>query len=321
MLKFAKSRREPGALYDPVDPYDKMFLPVGDIHRLYVEQCGNPGGKPALVLHGGPGAGCSPAMRRFFDPEAYRVVLFDQRGCGRSTPHAEVGENTTGHLVQDMEAIRERLGVERWILFGGSWGSGLALRYAQSHPERVAGIVVRGVFLMTRAEIEWFYGGGAGLFNPEAWERFAGAVPEPERGDLVQAYYKRLLGKDQELADKLARRWVAWETGSASMAGPGGDPSVPALFARAMARIESHYFMNGCFLERDGQLLEDMPLIADIPGHIVQGRYDLVCPPAAARKLGQAWPAAKLRMIPDAGHAVGEPGITRALVEIMDSLR
>lgn len=308
-------------LYPPTEPFDQRMLNVGDGHRVYVEQCGNPEGIPVVVLHGGPGGGCSPAMRRYFDPAHYRVVLFDQRGCGRSRPHASVEANTTWHLVRDIELIRETLGIARWAVFGGSWGATLGLVYAITHPERVAHLVLRGVFLMTRAELQWFYGGGAGAFWPDVWRRFTALVPETERGDFIAAYNKRLFSGDLALETRYARAWTGWENTLASIAneGPGGES--PAEYARAFARLENHYFINGGFLECDGWIEQNLDRIARIPGTIVQGRYDMICPPAAAWRLHEHWPASRLSIVPRAGHALSEPGISAELVRTMDALR
>ena len=308
-------------LYPPVDPFDQRMLEVGDGHRIYVEQCGSPTGVPVVVLHGGPGGGCSPAMRRYFDPAHYRIVLFDQRGCGRSRPHASVAGNTTWHLVRDIETIRETLGIRRWAVFGGSWGATLALIYAITHPDRAAHLILRGVFLMTAAELRWFYGGGAGQFWPEVWARFRSLVPEDERDDLIAAYNRRLFSGDRSEETRFARAWAAWENTLASIDndGPGGES--PAEYARAFARLENHYFINNGFLDRDGWILSQIGRLAGTPGHIVQGRYDMICPPAAAMRLHEAWPGSKIAMIPRAGHALSEPGISGELVRISDTLR
>ena len=308
-------------LYPPVDPFDQRMLDVGDGHRVYVEQCGSPDGAPVLILHGGPGGGCSPAMRRYFDPSVYRMVLFDQRGCGRSRPHASVEANTTWHLVADIERIRTLLGIDRWIVFGGSWGATLALIYAQSHPSRAAYLMLRGVFLMTRAELDWFYGGGAGQFWPDVWKRFADAIPEDERCDMIAAYHRRLFCGDLPTETRFARAWASWENALASIENDGNGGESPAEYARAFARLENHYFINNGFLERDGALLDGMDVLAGVPGTIVQGRYDMICPPAAAFRLHRAWPKSDLRMIPRAGHALSEPGISAELVRTSDRLR
>ena len=320
MDKNPDQKRAVQYLHPSIDPFDQRMLDVGQGHSIYVEQCGNPEGIPVVVMHGGPGGGCSPAMRRYFDPEIYRVILFDQRGCGRSRPHASVTDNTTWHLVADIELIRERLGIERWAAFGGSWGATLALIYAQAHPERVSHLVLRGVFLMTQAELDWFYGGGAGRFWPETWERFESLIPEEERGDLIAAYHARLFCGDLATEVKFGRAWSAWENALASIHSNGASGEGPGEHARAFARLENHYFTNGGFLEFDGQILAHMDRIAHIPGVIVQGRYDMICPPVSAYRLHKAWPASELRMIRNAGHALSEPGISAELVRIMDSI-
>ena len=321
MDKVADRRKSAPHLYPPINPFDQRALDVGDGHRVYVEQCGNPKGIPVVILHGGPGGGCSPGMRRYFDPEVYRVVLFDQRGCGRSRPHASVEANTTWHLVNDIELIREALGIKQWIVFGGSWGATLSLIYAQAHPERAAYLVLRGVFLMTQAELTWFYGGGAGQFWPDLWARFTGLVPKEEHADLIAAYHKRLFSGDLMLETRFARAWASWENTLASIdnEGPGGES--PAEYARAFSRLENHYFTNAGFLEEDGQILNRVTRIEHIRGVIVQGRYDMICPPYSAYNLHKAWPKSELKMIGKAGHALSEPGISSELVHTMDRLR
>ncbi|MCL3881602.1 prolyl aminopeptidase [Marivita sp. GX14005] len=320
MDKFPSQKRAVQFLYPPVEPFDQRMLDVGDGHRVYVEQCGAPDGVPVIVLHGGPGGGCSPAMRRYFDPETYRIVLFDQRGCGRSKPHASVESNTTWHLVRDIELIRTTLGIERAIVFGGSWGATLALIYAITHPERVRQLVLRGVFTMTQAELDWFYGGGAGQFWPETWARFVQMIPEEERDDLIAAYHRRLFSGDLRSETHFARAWSAWENALASVypSGAGGD--APGEYARAFARLESHYFINNGFLDEDGWILKNVSRLHGIPGVIVQGRYDMICPPQRAWDLAQAWPDCDFRMIRNAGHALSEPGISAELVRIMDRI-
>ncbi|MDZ3822709.1 MAG: prolyl aminopeptidase [Pseudoxanthomonas sp.] len=307
-------------LYPDIEPFDSGWLQVSPIHRIRYEQSGNPQGKPVVGLHGGPGAGASPRMRRFFDPSRYRIVLFDQRGCGRSTPHAELAENTTWHLVGDIEALRAHLGIERWQVFGGSWGSTLALAYAQRHPERVAELVLRGIFMLRRAELEWFYQRGADALFPDAWEDYIAAIPEVERGDLMGAYHRRLTGPDPEARLAAALAWTTWESRTSFLL---PDPAHVAAtqadaFALAFARIECHYFVNGGFFETDGQLLRDVERIRHIPATIVQGRYDVVCPVRSAWDLHRAWPQAELRIVDDAGHSAFEPGIAAALVEATD---
>lgn len=308
-------------LYSPIDPFDQRMLDVGDGHRIYVEQCGNPKGMPVVVLHGGPGGGCSPAMRRYFDPTHYRIILFDQRGCGRSRPHASVENNTTWHLVADIELIRKTLDIDRWMVFGGSWGATLALIYAISHPQQVSNLVLRSTFLMTTAELDWFYGGGAGMFWPDVWGKFVHMIPEDERGDLIAAYSKRLFTGDLATETRFARSWASWENTLASIRNDGPVGDSPAEFARAFARLENHYFSNMGFLESDGWIEANLDRIADIPGTVVQGRYDMICPPTAAYRLTEAWPASTLRIIPRAGHALSEPGISAELVRTTDALK
>ena len=306
-------------LYPEIEARHSAWLDVGDGHELYYEESGNPAGKPVVFLHGGPGGGCTPAMRRFFDPERYRIVLFDQRGSGKSRPHASLRANTTWDLVSDIEKVRAQLGIERWQVFGGSWGSTLALAYAETHPERVTEMVLRGIFLVRRQEIDWFYQEGANRFFPERWRRFLEPIPEDERGDLLHAYHRRLTGDDPETRLAAARAWSVWE-GSTSTLLP--HPEVEQRFgaadmALAMARIECHYFVNGGFMQGN-RLLDDIDRIRHIPAVIVQGRYDVVCPPVTAWELASAWPEAELRMVPDAGHAAFEPGNVHELVSATD---
>ncbi|WP_299608451.1 prolyl aminopeptidase [uncultured Tateyamaria sp.] len=320
MDKHSDQKRAVQYLYPPTDPFDQRMLEVGQGHRIYVEQCGNPDGVPVVVLHGGPGGGCSPAMRRYFDPEHYRVILFDQRGCGRSRPHASVMNNTTWHLVDDIELIRKSLEIDAWIVFGGSWGATLALIYAEEHPARVRNLVLRGVFLMTQSELDWFYGGGAGKFWPEVWARFEGLIPEDERGDLIGAYHRRLFSGDVAMETRFARAWSSWENALASIHSSGAGGEAPGDYARAFARLENHYFTNAGFLEFDGQILAHAGRIKHIPGTIVQGRYDMICPPDSAYALSQAWPMGELKMVRNAGHALSEPGISAELVRTMDRI-
>lgn len=308
-------------LYPPIDPFDQRVIVMADGHRIYVEQCGNPNGIPVVVLHGGPGGGCSPAMRRYFDPAVFRVILFDQRGCGRSRPHAVVIQNTTWHLVADIEVIRKELDINRWICFGGSWGATLALIYAITHPERVTHMVLRGVFLMTRSELDWFYGGGAGAFFPELWARFVNAIPSDERGNLIAAYHRRLFSGNVMEETRFGRIWANWENALASIHHDGPLGESPAEYARAFARLENHYFYNGGFLEEDGWILREKARIKHIPATIIQGRYDMICPPVSAWKLAQGWDHCEIRLIPFAGHALSEPGISEGLVRAMDGLR
>ena len=304
------------SLYPPIQPYATHSLAVAPPHVLHVEECGDPDGLPVLFVHGGPGAGCEPWHRQFFDPEKYRIILFDQRGAGRSTPHAALENNTTADLVADMEVIREYLGVDRWLLFGGSWGSTLSLVYAEAHPERVLGLVLRGIFLCRPEEIRWFYQEGASHVFPDYWEDFLRPIPEPERDDLLHAYHRRLTGDDEVARMAAAKAWSLWEGRTATLRQRRavlehfGDPHT----ALSLARIEAHYFVNDAFLEPN-QILRDAPRLADIPGILVQGRYDLICPLQSAWDLHRAWPQAELQIVPDAGHAASEPGIVDALVK------
>lgn len=312
-------------LYDPIEPYDSGHLQVSSVHELYYEQCGNPNGKPVVFLHGGPGAGLIADYRRFFDPKAYRVILFDQRGAGRSRPHASVDDNTTWHLVQDIEQVREHFGVEQWLVFGGSWGSTLALAYAESHPERVRALVLRGIFLCRPKEIRWFYedSQGASAIFPDKWEEYVRIIPEAERGDMIRAYYRRLTSDDPAVRLEAARAWAIWEASALKLLPDQSlidDFSGPDV-ALAMARIECHYFVNNSFFETENYLLEHIDRIRDIPSVIVHGRYDMVCPFMSAWDLHRAWPEATLRVIADAGHAAIEPGIADALIEATDSFR
>ena len=307
-------------LYPDIEPYDSGTLRVDDRHTLYYEQCGNPDGKPVVMLHGGPGGGCNAKMRRFHDPAKYRIVLFDQRGAGRSTPHADLVDNTTWHLVADIEQLRERLGIERWQVFGGSWGSTLALAYAQTHPQRVTELVLRGIFMLRRWELAWFYQEGASRMFPDAWEHYLAPIPEHERGDLIAAYHRRLTSDDEATRLEAAKAWSIWEGGTSYLhidpdyATSHGDPA----FALAFARIENHYFVNGGFFEVEDQLLRDVHRIADIPGVIVQGRYDVVCPAQSAWELHKAWPKAELVITPASGHSAFEAENVDALVRATD---
>ena len=307
-------------LYPHIEPFRTGRLAVDPPHELYYEQSGAPGGLPALALHGGPGGGSSPEMRRFFDPKKYCVTLFDQRGCGQSTPASELAGNDTWSLVADIERLREHLGVERWLVFGGSWGSTLALAYAAKHPERCLGLVLRGVFLLTAAEIRWFYQDGASRLFPDAFDRYVSVIPEAERGDLVSAFYRRLTSADAETRLAAARAWARWEGETLSIHGPAALPARfdEDDFVDAFARIECHYFKHGGFFESDGWLLQNAHRFADIPGVIVHGRYDVVTPLASAWALHKVWPRAELEIIPDAGHSSLEPGIVHRLVRATD---
>ncbi|MBS0364862.1 MAG: prolyl aminopeptidase [Proteobacteria bacterium] len=298
------------------------MLPVGGGHRLYFEESGNPRGKPVVFLHGGPGGATDPGMRRFFNPRRYRIVLFDQRGCGRSRPRASLEDNTTWHLVDDIETLRRHLGVERWQVFGGSWGSTLALAYAQTHPRRVTELVLRGIFLLRRSEIEWFYQDplGAASIYPDLWENYVAPIPRAQRGDMLGAYYRRLTSRNRAVMVRAARAWSIWEGATSYLR---QNPDYIAKFrqgayAAAFARIECHYFINRGFFERDDQLLANVRRIRHIPAVIVQGRYDVVCPMRSAWDLSRAWPEARLQVIPDAGHSAFEAGTARALIRATD---
>jgi proline iminopeptidase len=307
-------------LYPSIEPFRTEMKAVSDLHVIHFEQCGAPSGLPALALHGGPGGGTSPEMRRFFDPARYCLTLFDQRGCGRSTPHAEIRENTTWDLVADIERLRLHLGVEKWLVFGGSWGSTLALAYAAKHPDRVAALVLRGVFLLTEAEVRWFYQDGASHIFPDAFERYVSVIPEAERSDLIAAFHSRLFGADRAASIAAARAWAKWEGETISIAGP---PALPPRFhddrfVEAFARIECHYFANKGFFAHDGWLLDQAAQYRCIPGRIVHGRYDVCTPLSSAWALKRAWPEAQLDIVGDAGHSSLEPGIVDALVRATD---
>jgi len=311
------------SLYPEIEPFETGSLKVSELHTLYYEQSGNPQGKPVVFLHGGPGGGTNPKCRRFFDPAVYRIVLFDQRGCGRSTPHAELRDNTTWDLVADIERLREHLAIERWLVFGGSWGSTLSLAYAQTHPDKVTGLVLRGIFMLRRSELEWFYQQGCDALYPDAWETYLQAIPEVERGDLMSAYHRRLTSSDAKVRTDAARAWSVWEGATSFLYQDSGHiaSSGEDEFALAFARIECHYFVNGGFFEHDDQLLRNVGRIRHIPTVIVQGRYDVVCPMRSAWDLHRAWPEADLRIVQDAGHSGFEPGNTHELIEATDRFR
>ena len=308
------------SLYPPIAPYDSGRLDVGDGHVIHYERAGTPGAKPAVFLHGGPGGGISPDHRRLFDPARYDVLLFDQRGCGRSTPHAGLDANTTWHLVADIERLRQRVGCERWLVFGGSWGSTLALAYAETHPQRVSELVLRGVYTVSRAELDWYYQFGVSEMYPDRWEAFVAPIPEAERSDMIAAYRQRLTGDDVAARIEAARAWSTWEGSTIKLlpdaelaAGFGEDH-----FALAFARIENHYFTHGAWLE-DGQLLRDAHRLHGIPGTIVHGRYDMPCPLRYAWALHKAWPEAAFHLVEGAGHAYDEPGILDRLIAATDA--
>ena len=307
-------------LYPPLEPNETGFIRVSPLHEIFYEVSGAINGKPVVVCHGGPGGGTTPSMRRYFDPKQYKIILFDQRGCGRSTPHAEIVDNNTWAIIDDMEKLRRYLGIDQWQVFGGSWGSTLALAYAQAHPEKVTELVLRGIFTLRREELLWFYQEGASWIFPDAWEEFLAPIPENERDDLMAAYYKRLTGDNREEQLRAAKAWSVWEGGTVSFA-----PSPERIqtfasddFALAFARIECHYFVNGGFFERDDQVIANADRVRHIPGVIVQGRYDVVTPMKTAWELSRAWTEADLQIVGDAGHAASEPGIIDALVRATD---
>jgi proline iminopeptidase len=323
MKTTAPAKTPPSPLYPPIEPYRSGYLQVSALHELYYEECGNPAGKPAVFLHGGPGAGSDVRARRFFDPKAYRIIVFDQRGCGRSRPHASLVDNTTWHLVEDIETLRTHLGIEKWLVFGGSWGSTLALAYAQTHPQRVSELVLRGIFLLRQWELDWFYQAGASALFPDYYADYIAAIPEGERDNLVSAFYKRLIGSDPEQQLIAARAWSLWEAATSFLhvdhdnVKRWGD----ADFAIAIARIECHYFVNKGWLDHEDQLLRNVDRIRHIPSVIVQGRYDVVCPIKTAWDLHLAWPEADFRVSPDSGHSAFEPGNTRQLIDATDFFR
>lgn len=306
--------------YPEIEPFNTGMLKVDDLHTISYEEVGNPSGKPIVFVHGGPGGGIDPSMRRFFDPKVWRVVLFDQRGCGKSTPFSELKDNTTWHSVEDMEKLRTHLGIEKWTVFGGSWGSTLGLAYAIKHPEQVLGLILRGIFLLREKEIRWFYQEGASFIFPDAWSKYLAPIPKEERHDLLNAFYKRLTSEDKKTRTDASKAWSVWEGSTSKLYTDykfierfAGDD-----FADAFARIECHYFVNKGFFETDGWLLENVNKIRHIPTWIVQGRYDVVCPATSAYELHQAWPESKLIIVPDAGHSASEPGIRSNLIEATD---
>ncbi len=308
------------SLYPPIAPYNADFLRVSPVHELYYEQSGNPDGKPVVFLHGGPGAGSNAAVRRFFDPARYRIVVFDQRGCGRSRPHASLDDNTTWHLVADIEQLRAHLGIERWQVFGGSWGSTLALAYGQTHADRVTEFVLRGIFMLRPDELHWFYQEGASRLFPDYWQDFIAPIPLAERADLIAAHHRRLTGTDRDAMLESARVWSVWEgvTSNLLISEAAVGRFQADEFATALARIEAHYFVNAGFMEHENQLLANIDRIRAVPAVIVQGRYDVVCPVQTAWDLHRVWPEADFRMVADAGHSAFEPGIVHELVAATD---
>ena len=308
------------SLYPEIEPYNTGMLWVSDSHEIYFEECGNPEGKPVVYLHGGPGAGCRASFRRYFDPSVYRIVLFDQRGCGRSKPHASLVDNSTWHSVADIEALREHCKIDTWQVFGGSWGSTLGLAYAQTHPERVTELVMRGLFTLRRSELEWFYQDGASHVYPDFWEGYVAPIPEDERDDLMAAYYKRLTGDDKAAQVECARAWTRWEFSAISLwPNPKKHANVDSdRFAVAFARIECHYFVNGGFFDSDDQIIRNLHKIRHIPCVLIQGRYDMCTPATTAWEIHKAWPEADFKLVGDAGHAGNEPGIVHELISATD---
>ena len=307
-------------LYPEIEPYKTGELKVSEIHHLYFEECGNPNGKPVIFVHGGPGGGCGPNDRRYFDPHKFRIILLDQRGAGKSKPAASLEDNTTWHLVDDMEKLRVYLSIERWLVFGGSWGSTLALTYAIKHPERVTELVLRGIFMVRRKEINWYYQEGASFIYPDVWEAYRDHIPESERGDFVKAYYKRLTSEDPKVRLAAAVPWTTWEMSTSFLYTP---PEFTASvvnddYSLKFARIECHYFINHGFFPEDGWILNNLQAIKHIPAVIVQGRYDVVCPMVSAWELHKAWPEAKFMISTDAGHAGREPSTAKSLIAALD---
>ena len=307
-------------LYPPIEPYNQRKLKVSELHTIHYEESGNPQGKPVIFLHGGPGGGIAPMYRQYFDPEKWRIIIFAQRGCGQSTPYAELKENTTWDLVSDIEKLRNHLNIAKWVVFGGSWGSTLALAYSQTHPDSCKGLILRGIFMLRSSEIRWFYQEGASYIYPDAWEEYLKPIPETERDDLLSAFYKRLTSEDREVRLTAAKAWSIWEASTSKLipSTTSQERFGMAEFAEAFARIECHYFVNQGFFNRENQLLENIDRIRHLPAVIVQGRYDIVCPMKTAWELHQAWQEAEFVLIPDAGHSVSEPGIKDALIKATD---
>ncbi|MDJ0797543.1 MAG: prolyl aminopeptidase [Calothrix sp. MO_167.B12] len=307
-------------LYPSREPYKQGSLKVSDIHTIHFEESGNPEGKPVVLLHGGPGGGCPAVYRQYFHPDKWRLVMFDQRGCGKSTPHAELRENTTWDLVRDIEKLRSHLGIDKWVVFGGSWGNTLSLAYSQTHPESCTGLILRGIFMLRQKELQWFYQEGASNIFPDAWEEYVKPIPVAERQDMLSAYYKRLTSEDLNVRIEAARAWSIWEASTSKLLPDVGlmETFGESGFATAFARIECHYFVNKGFLTTEDQLIKNVSKIRHIPAVIVQGRYDVVCPMISAWELHQAWQEAEFIVVPDAGHSMSEPGILSALIEATD---
>ena len=307
-------------LFPNIEPFNTFSLPVSDLHTIYVEESGNKNGKPVIFLHGGPGGGVDPKYRRYFDPEKWRIIMFDQRGCGKSTPFAELEENTTWDLVSDIEKIRNHLSIDKWVVFGGSWGSTLSLAYSQTHPDSCKGLILRGIFLVRKKELDWFYQEGASNIFPDRWESFLEPIPVEKRDNLMQAYYEILTGEDHSKKIEAAKAWSTWEGSTVKLLEDENFISdfSDDKFAEAFARIECHYFMNNCWFDSDNHLIENMHKIRHIPGVIIHGRYDIICPVIQAWDLHKAWPEADLHIIPDAGHSIFEDGIKNKILEYTD---
>jgi proline iminopeptidase len=316
--------KELRTIYPPIEARATGHLRVSPLHEIYFEECGNPKGTPVVFVHGGPGGATEPNNRRFFDPDAYRIVLFHQRGCGNSRPHSSLEENTTWHLVEDMERLRTHLGIERWVVFGGSWGSTLSLAYSETHPDAVRALIVRGIWLVRPHEVRWFYQEGASFIYPDAWERYLAPIPPEERGDLLTAYHRRLTSEDARVRKEAVHAWCLWEGYTLKLV-PHPEDYVQSYatgaWADALARLECHYYVNGAFFRSGNQLLEDVHRLRRIPGAIVQGRYDVICPTSAAWDLHKAWPEADFAIIPDAGHIAFEPGTADFLIRATDRFR
>ena len=307
-------------LFPNIEPFNTFNLPVSDLHTIYVEESGNKNGKPVIFLHGGPGGGVDPKYRRYFDPKKWRIIMFDQRGCGKSTPFAELEENTTWDLVSDIEKIRKHLSIDNWVVFGGSWGSTLSLAYSQTHPDSCKGLILRGIFLVRKKELDWFYQEGANNIFPDRWESFLEPIPVEKRDNLMQAYYEILTGEDHSKKIEAAKAWSTWEGSTVKLLEDENFISdfSDDKFAEAFARIECHYFMNNCWFDSDNHLIENMHKIRHIPGVIIHGRYDIICPVIQAWDLYKVWPEADLHIIPDAGHSIFEDGIKNKILEYTD---
>ncbi len=310
------------SLFPNIQPYSNSYIKTNDGYKIYFEECGNPDGLPVIVIHGGPGAGCNPNMRRYFDPKFYRIILFDQRGCGKSLPHASISNNTTWHLIDDIEKIRIKLNLKKFLIFGGSWGSTLGLIYSINFPENVIGMVLRGVFLMTIKELDWFYkDGGASLFWPERWKEFVEMIPQSEQSNIIEAYHKRLFHESKEIREKFSISWLKWENALASMHKSIISSTPPVNYALAFSRIENHYFYNRGFLKSDNYIINNIEKFNHIPGIIIQGRYDMVCPPNSASRLNDAWPNSELNIIDFSGHAMSDPKISEELIKATEKFK